>query len=176
MKSSRTGHRWLIAVVATLALQALSPSGARAQEPATVAAAPAAASGPDLATRVADLEAYLTNSAPKALNVPGPGHNAWMMTSTALVLFMTLPGLALFYGDSRLAAPVYDYARLFVASRAAVVAELGPEELNANYRAPAAEVRPFAERHPELLWIALIAAICALGVVAMRSAKSSGLG
>lgn len=26
------------------------------------------------------------------------GHNAWMLTSTALVLFMTLPGLALFYG------------------------------------------------------------------------------
>lgn len=84
--------------------------------------------------------------------------------------------LALFYGDSRLAAPEYDTARLFVASRAAVVAELGPEELNANYRAPAAEVRPFAERHPEVLWIALIAAICALGLVALRSAKSSGLG
>ena len=29
---------------------------------------------------------------------PGPGHNAWQMVSTALVLFMTLPGLALFYG------------------------------------------------------------------------------
>ena len=29
---------------------------------------------------------------------PGPGHNAWQMTSAALVLFMTLPGLALFYG------------------------------------------------------------------------------
>jgi Amt family ammonium transporter len=28
----------------------------------------------------------------------GPGHNAWMMTSSALVLFMTLPGLFLFYG------------------------------------------------------------------------------
>src|ERR1044071_574968 len=26
------------------------------------------------------------------------GDTAWMMTSTALVLFMTLPGLALFYG------------------------------------------------------------------------------
>ena len=26
------------------------------------------------------------------------GHTAWMMTATALVLFMTLPGLALFYG------------------------------------------------------------------------------
>jgi hypothetical protein len=53
---------------------------------------------PDLATRVADLEAYVTNGAPKALVSSGPGHNAWMMTSAALVLFMTLPGLALFYG------------------------------------------------------------------------------
>jgi Amt family ammonium transporter len=53
----------------------------------------------DLATRVADLEAYVTNGAPKALTTTsGPGHNAWMMTSAALVLFMTLPGLALFYG------------------------------------------------------------------------------
>ncbi|MBV9949325.1 MAG: ammonium transporter [Myxococcales bacterium] len=61
--------------------------------------APAAsAQPPDLATRVADLEAYVTNSAPKALSSAGPGHNAWMMASSALVLFMTLPGLALFYG------------------------------------------------------------------------------
>jgi hypothetical protein len=69
---------------------------------------------------------------------------------------------------------VYDYARLFVASRAAVSAELGQELPNANYRAPAAEVRPFAARHPELLWIALIATICALGLVALRSAKNVG--
>jgi Amt family ammonium transporter len=61
-----------------------------------VAAADAPAT--DLATRVADLEAYVTNGQPKALITAGPGHNAWMMTSTALVLFMTLPGLALFYG------------------------------------------------------------------------------
>jgi ammonium transporter, Amt family len=59
-------------------------------------AAPAATA--DLATRVADLEAYVTNGTPKALISSGPGHNAWMMTSSALVLFMTLPGLALFYG------------------------------------------------------------------------------
>ena len=57
-----------------------------------------APAGPDLATRVADLEAYVTNGTPKALQSSGPGHNAWMMTSTALVLFMTLPGLTLFYG------------------------------------------------------------------------------
>src|SRR6185312_8569754 len=70
---------------------ALAPSVAQAQS-----AAPAATA--DLATRVADLEAYVTNGTPKALVSSGPGHNAWMMTSTALVLFMTLPGLALFYG------------------------------------------------------------------------------
>src|SRR5947199_10315127 len=63
---------------------------------------------PSLEQRVADLEAYVNNSARGAdvanartvSNVPGPGpgHNAWMMTASALVLFMTLPGLALFYG------------------------------------------------------------------------------
>ena len=55
---------------------------------------------PTLDQRVAALEAYVTNADPgKSLTgVPGPGHNGWMMTSSALVLFMTLPGLALFYG------------------------------------------------------------------------------
>src|SRR6185503_3354881 len=42
----------------------------------------------DLAQRVADLEAYINNTQPKALvDVAGPGHNAWMMTCAALVLF-----------------------------------------------------------------------------------------
>src|SRR4026209_2740669 len=63
--------------------------------------------GPSLEQRVADLEAYVTNS-PRGVDVgsatnsniaaPGPSYNAWMMTCAALVLFMTLPGLALFYG------------------------------------------------------------------------------
>ncbi|MCI0623847.1 MAG: ammonia channel protein, partial [Acidobacteria bacterium] len=49
--------------------------------------------------RIADLEAYINNTGAKALvDVPGPGHNAFMMICAALVLFMTLPGLALFYG------------------------------------------------------------------------------
>jgi ammonium transporter, Amt family len=61
------------------------------------AVAAEAAAAPDLAQRVADLEAYINNGAPSVIKA-GPGHNAWMMTSTALVLFMTLPGLALFYG------------------------------------------------------------------------------
>ncbi|MEO7931928.1 MAG: ammonium transporter [Chthoniobacterales bacterium] len=42
----------------------------------------------------------MNNTAAKGAlsTVPGPGHNGWMMTCAALVLFMTLPGLALFYG------------------------------------------------------------------------------
>jgi len=55
--------------------------------------------------RLEDLEAYVNNGARNAstnstskIAGPGPGHNAWQMTSSALVLFMTLPGLALFYG------------------------------------------------------------------------------
>ena len=37
-------------------------------------------------------------AATAAAAVPNPGNNAWMMTSTVLVLLMILPGLALFYG------------------------------------------------------------------------------
>jgi len=90
----RTGRRpWrLTAIAACAAIAALSlglVGTASADEPVDVAA---------LQQRVADLEAYVTNGQPKNLITPGPGHNAWMMTSTALVLFMTLPGLALFYG------------------------------------------------------------------------------
>jgi Amt family ammonium transporter len=40
----------------------------------------------------------LSNSQGSNVSFPGAGHNAWLLASTALVLFMTLPGLALFYG------------------------------------------------------------------------------
>jgi Amt family ammonium transporter len=75
----------------TVLLSSLAASAAFGQNPA----AP-----PTTEERLTALEAYVTNSDPgRALaGVPGPGHNAWMMTSAALVLFMTLPGLALFYG------------------------------------------------------------------------------
>jgi len=69
---------------------------------------PAPTASPSLEQRVADLEAYVNNAARGSdsanaktvsnISGPGPGHNGWMMTASALVLFMTLPGLALFYG------------------------------------------------------------------------------
>jgi ammonium transporter, Amt family len=90
--------RWWVGLGLMVGLAA----GASAQDAAAPAAVAAAPAGPSLEQRVGDLEQYLNNLAPSAegklVGLPGPGHNAWLMTSAALVLFMTLPGLALFYG------------------------------------------------------------------------------
>jgi Amt family ammonium transporter len=91
-KKSRAGKQVRRAAAFALGLSLLSAFGI-----GTLGVALADAP-PDLETRVADLEAYMNNVAPKGTPIPGPGHNAWMMTCAALVLFMTLPGLALFYG------------------------------------------------------------------------------
>ncbi len=88
-------HRFVIA-----GLLLLSAVSALAQAPAAPAA-PAPAAPPTSDERIAALEAYINNADPvkgPLVGASGPGHNAWMMTSSALVLFMTLPGLALFYG------------------------------------------------------------------------------
>ena len=77
--------------------------------PAAAPAEPPKKADPNVEQRLADLEAYVANGArgsdaadarvsSKLDGTAGPGHNGWMMTSAALVLFMTLPGLALFYG------------------------------------------------------------------------------
>ena len=87
-------------LAACVALVAVATAVAQAPAPA---ATPAAPKEPSIEQRLADLEAYVNNTArtpdvASKVASAGPGHNAWMMTSTALVLFMTLPGLALFYG------------------------------------------------------------------------------
>ncbi len=66
-----------LAAAACLLLFAVPGLAQDAAGPAGAAAAPAAAAGP-----------------PKI----DTGDTAWMLTSTALVLMMTVPGLALFYG------------------------------------------------------------------------------
>ena len=45
-----------------------------------------------------EVDAALTPPSEGKTPPPQPGNTAWMITATALVLFMTLPGLALFYG------------------------------------------------------------------------------
>jgi len=78
-----------------------------ADAPAAAPAAPPKLKDPSVEERLADLEAYMGNGARgnvantnlnTKVSGPGPGHNSFQMVCAALVLFMTLPGLALFYG------------------------------------------------------------------------------
>jgi len=74
--------------------------------------------------------------------------------------------LTLFYGDPALTAPQYDYTRLFTPS-----SQFGPEQFNPVYR-DRPDARPLTDRHPHLLWIALLIVICILAVIAIRSSKT----
>ena len=79
----------------------LAPMWGQAQAPVTK-------TEPTDQQRIADLEAYVNNTlrgadAPNApmgsrISGAGPGHNGFQMVCAALVLFMTLPGLFIFYG------------------------------------------------------------------------------
>ncbi len=72
-----------------------APAAATAATPAAAApATPAPAAAPAAATTAAAPAAAATPPAP----VPNKGDVAWMLTSTALVLLMSVPALALFYG------------------------------------------------------------------------------
>ena len=115
---TRPRHR-LLKTLACLLAAGLSAGSLLAQAPAAPATTPPPA--PTLEQRVAGLEAYMNNTDPSAplkvgpkdkdgnptipsglttpsVGIAGPGHNGFLMICAALVLFMTLPGLALFYG------------------------------------------------------------------------------
>ncbi len=81
----------LLASPLTMADEASAPvaTTAAASAPAATAPATATAAAPAAATPAA---------APAAPPKLDKGDSAWMLTSTALVLMMTIPGLALFYG------------------------------------------------------------------------------
>jgi hypothetical protein len=76
-----------------------------------------------------------------------------------------------YYGDDRLAAPEYDYAKLFQKDARVEPVSLDAEESNSAYTGRPDE-RPWTERHPAVLWISIIAAVLILGGIAVRSLKS----
>jgi hypothetical protein len=80
--------------------------------------------------------------------------------------------LTLYYGDEKLDPPVYDYAKLFLLANDAAPAQLGAEQANAAYTERPDE-RPWTERHPAVLWIAIVAAVLILGAIALRSMKTA---
>ena len=98
----------LLAAVASLAMLGAVTSTLHAEDAPAAAAAvaapaptPVAFTNAPVAAQNAYLLAAITNGDPTPTNIAPTaiaGHNAWMMVSAALVLMMTLPGLALFYG------------------------------------------------------------------------------
>lgn len=76
----------------------------------------------------------------------------------------------LYYGDPALSAPRYDYATLFTGGTDAVQVAAGPEQPNPAYE-PRPDERAFTEKHPALLWVALLAVIALLGTIALRAGK-----
>jgi len=79
----------------------------------------------------------------------------------------------LIYGNEKASRPQYDLGHYFESGPPKPVYRiltLGPEEETANYRDP----RPFTERHPELLWSALGAAILLIGLTAIKALRSTG--
>ncbi len=119
MNRYRLLSRWLAGATLALALTLAPGAPAHADEPATppataAAAAPAApaadakpadaspadATAATAAASPATPPAGPVASATPAATPPAPnkGDTAWLLVSTAIVIFMTLPGLGLFYG------------------------------------------------------------------------------
>jgi hypothetical protein len=77
----------------------------------------------------------------------------------------------LVYGNERASAPQYDLSHFLEAGPAKPVyleLSLGPEEATTNYQDP----RPFSERHPSVLWIALGIAIVLIGLTALKTLRT----
>jgi len=79
--------------------------------------------------------------------------------------------LRLYYGDEKLSAPVYDYARFFHVDASAAEAQLSPGEHNAQY-AGRPDDRPWSERHIVILWGAMLVAVLVLAVLALRGLRA----
>ncbi len=79
--------------------------------------------------------------------------------------------LRLYYGDAKLAGPVYDYAKFFKPDPAAGQAELGSGTYNPAYRGRPDD-RPWSERHRAVMWLAMILAVIVLAGLAVRGLKT----
>jgi len=106
-------------------------------------------------------------------DVPLPVTGAHLQQYERRIYFDASPGAEyeLYYGDDALEAPVYDYAKLFQMDSNATAISLGAEMVNAAYKGRP-DQRPWSERHPIVLWIAILAAVLTLGGIALRSMRS----
>ena len=90
-----SARRWFLPALLAITLAAVSFGQTPAAAPATPAAAPAAAPAPTIPPEILE---RLDKAEKAVTNAQTAGDNAWMLVCAALVLMMTAPGLALFYG------------------------------------------------------------------------------
>jgi hypothetical protein len=78
--------------------------------------------------------------------------------------------LRLYYGDEKLSAPAYDYARFFHLDASPAEAQLAAGAHNAQY-AGRPDDRPWSEQHTAILWGAMLLAVLVLAVLALRGLR-----
>jgi len=104
-------------------------------------------------------------------DLPLEGARPALYTTPQRVIFWQKSGRSyrLLYGQSQAKAPQYEMARLTdrKAIESAVPGGLGTEEVNATYADP----RPWTERHPGVIWVALGIAVALLGLSALQAMR-----
>jgi len=78
--------------------------------------------------------------------------------------------LKLYYGDEKLNAPVYDYARFFHLDPSTAEAQLAAGAPNPQYTGRPDD-RPWSEQHTAILWGAMLLAVLVLAVLALRGLR-----
>ncbi len=78
--------------------------------------------------------------------------------------------LQLYYGDESLPAPIYDYARFFHVESTPAQAQLLPGAHNPQY-SHRPDSRPWSERHPAILWTAMLLTVVGLLLLAVRGLR-----
>jgi Protein of unknown function (DUF3999) len=78
--------------------------------------------------------------------------------------------IKLYYGDEKLSAPVYDYARFFHVEPSPAQAQLETAAHNPQYTGRPDD-RPWSERNKWILWAGMILAVIALAMLAIRGLR-----
>ena len=141
----------------------------------TLARSPKAESGPntiDLGLGAASYPSVVRLTMQNGDDAPVALHAVTLQMRERRLCFLRKPDTSytLRYGDLSLGPPQYDLTPIEAAGANASVSTLGPERA---LTPEIAEARPFTERHPVMLWMALILVVGTLGVVALRSARTS---
>lgn len=125
---------------------------------------------PEVRTKELAIEIGNGDDAPLSLTV--------LPFSTARRIYFDPAGrtsIRLYSGDEKLGPPTYDYAKFFHEDASAVEAHLGPASENSAYTGRPDE-RPWSEQHKGILWIAMLAAVAVLALLAIRGFASEAKG